>query len=36
MSRIDTPFTAEHFVAWCQSMLGQPYWYGTYVRLEVA
>ena len=29
MSRIDTPFTAEHFVAWCQSMLGQPYWYGT-------
>ena len=31
MSRIDTPFTAEHFVAWCQSMLGQPYWYGTCV-----
>ena len=29
MSRIDTPFTAEHFVAWCQSMLGEPYWYGT-------
>ena len=29
MSRIETPFTAEHFVAWCQSMLGEPYWYGT-------
>ena len=27
--RINTPFTAEHFVAWCQSMLGEPYWYGT-------
>ena len=31
MSRINEPFTAEHFVAWCQSMLGQPYWYGTCV-----
>ena len=27
--RIHTPFTNEHFVAFCQSMLGQPYWYGT-------
>ena len=22
--RINTPFTNEHFVAFCQSMLGQP------------
>ena len=29
--RINTPFTNEHFVAFCQSMLGQPYWYGTVV-----
>ena len=29
--RKNTPFTAEHFVAWCLSMLGQPYWYGTCV-----
>ena len=29
--RIDTPFTNEHFAAWCQKMLGQPYWYGTVV-----
>lgn len=29
--RINTPFTSEHFVAWCKSMLGQPYWYGTCV-----
>lgn len=29
--RIHTPFTNEHFVAFCQSMLGQPYWYGTVV-----
>ena len=29
--RIDTPFTNEHFVAFCLSMLGQPYWYGTVV-----
>ncbi len=34
--RINTPFTNEHFVAFCLSMLGQPYWYGTVVRLEVA
>lgn len=31
MGRIDTPLTAEHFVAWCKKMLGQPYWYGTVV-----
>ena len=29
--RINTPFTNEHFAAFCQSMLGQPYWYGTVV-----
>lgn len=29
MARIDTPFTNEHFAAWCEKMLGQPYWYGT-------
>ena len=29
--RKNTPFTAEHFVAWCLSMVGQPYWYGTCV-----
>ena len=27
--RINTVFTNEHFAAWCQKMLGQPYWYGT-------
>lgn len=27
--RIDTPFTNEHFVAFCEKMLGQPYWFGT-------
>ena len=27
--RIDTPFTGEHFAAWCKSMAGHPYWYGT-------
>lgn len=26
--RIDTPFTNEHFAAYCEKMLGQPYWYG--------
>lgn len=31
MSRIETPFTAEHFVQFCESMIGQPYWYGTTV-----
>lgn len=29
--RINTPYTSEHFVAFCLSMLGQPYWYGTVV-----
>ena len=27
--RIDTPFTNEHFAAYCLKMVGQPYWYGT-------
>ena len=27
--RINTPFTNEHFAAYCQRMVGQPYWYGT-------
>lgn len=27
--RIDTPFTNEHFVAYCLRMVGHPYWYGT-------
>lgn len=27
--RINTPFTNEHFAAWCQKMVGHPYWYGT-------
>ncbi len=27
--RINTPFTNEHFIAFCEKMLGQPYWYGT-------
>ncbi|MBP3647771.1 MAG: peptidoglycan-binding protein [Clostridia bacterium] len=29
--RIMIPFTNEHFAAWCMTMLGQPYWYGTVV-----
>ena len=29
--RINTPYTNEHFVAFCEKMLGQPYWYGTVV-----
>ncbi len=29
--RINIPFTNEHFAAWCLSMLGQPYWYGSVV-----
>ena len=24
--RINTPYTSDHFVAFCLSMLGQPYW----------
>ena len=27
--RITTPFTNEHFAAFCLSMVGQPYWFGT-------
>lgn len=27
--RVNTPFTAEHFVAYCLRMVGHPYWYGT-------
>ena len=27
--RINTPFTNEHFTAFCLKMVGQPYWYGT-------
>ena len=30
-NRMDTSFTSEHFVAFCQAMIGQPYWYGTCV-----
>lgn len=26
--RVNTPFTNEHFAAFCLSMVGQPYWYG--------
>ena len=29
--RINIPFTNEHFVAFCEKMLGQPYWYGCVV-----
>lgn len=29
IDRIDVPFTNEHFAAFCLSMVGQPYWYGT-------
>ncbi len=29
--RINTPYTNEHFVAFCEEMLGMPYWYGTVV-----
>ena len=28
ISRVDIPFTNEHFIAFCEKMLGQPYWYG--------
>ncbi len=27
--RKNTPFTNEHFMAYCEKMLGQPYWFGT-------
>ena len=26
---VQTPMTNEHFAAFCRSMVGQPYWYGT-------
>jgi peptidoglycan hydrolase-like protein with peptidoglycan-binding domain len=29
--RKNTPFTNEHFAAFCEKMLGQPYWYGCVV-----
>ena len=29
--RINIPFTNEHFVAFCEKMVGQPYWYGSVV-----
>ena len=29
MNRVAVPFTNEHFMAFCEKMLGQPYWYGT-------
>ncbi len=29
--RCDIPFTNEHFIAFCEKMVGQPYWYGTTV-----
>ncbi|MCE5342799.1 MAG: peptidoglycan-binding protein [Eubacteriales bacterium] len=28
MERKDTPFTNDHFAAFCEKMVGQPYWYG--------
>ncbi len=28
---VDIPFTNEHFIAFCEKMLGQPYWMGTCV-----
>ncbi len=27
-NRVEMPFTNEHFMAFCEKMLGQPYWYG--------
>ena len=29
VTRINTPFTNEHFAAYCLRMVGQPYWFGT-------
>ena len=29
MNRAAVPFTNEHFMAFCEKMLGQPYWFGT-------
>ncbi len=28
-ARAETPFTNEHFAAWCEKMVGHGYWYGT-------
>ena len=28
INRVDIPFTNEHFISFCEKMLGQPYWYG--------
>lgn len=28
-NRVNTPFTNEHFAAYCLAMVGQPYWFGT-------
>lgn len=28
VNRVDIPFTNEHFIAFCEKMMGQPYWYG--------
>ena len=28
--RIKIPFTNEHFVAFCEKMIGMPYWYEIY------
>ncbi|HMM32622.1 MAG TPA: hypothetical protein PKB13_12690, partial [Clostridia bacterium] len=29
--RKNTPFTNEHFAAFCEKMIGQPYWFGTVI-----
>ena len=29
INRVNIPFTNEHFIAFCEKMLGQPYWMGT-------
>ena len=31
MERTQIPFTNEHFAAFCERMIGQPYWYGSCV-----
>ena len=30
--RIASPFTNEHFAAFCLSMVGQPYWYPDFCK----
>ena len=27
-NRVDTPFTNQHFIAFCRRLAGQPFWYG--------